>query len=97
MSDFIRHLPFGARGSVRLMRSILSSCIVGNLFLPGQLNNASVQLDKQGHLVVSGAYSDKVDPLMKEAKKSLRKAFLRMGAILVPSSFTVGVPGSDVH
>lgn len=97
MSDFIRHLPFGARGSVRLMRGILSSCIVGNLFLPGQLTNASVQLDKQGRLVVSGIYSDKVDPLMKEAKKSLRKSFLRMGAILMPSSFTVGVPGSDVH
>ena len=58
---------------------------------------AQVHLDKQSRLVVSGNYRETVDPLMKKARNILRMAFLRLGAILIPGSFTIGAPGSDVH
>jgi hypothetical protein len=97
VSEFIRYLPYGARNSVKIMRSILSSCVVGNLFLPGHLIDAQVRLDGDGQLVVSGDLRDDVESYMKTAHRLLLKAFLHMGALIIPTSFSVGSPGSDIH
>lgn len=97
VSEFIRHLPFGARNSVRFMRGLLTSCVVGNLFLPGQLTNAQVEVDECGQLKVAGVHGGDVDSFMKAGHRALARAFLRMGAIILPGSFTVGAPGSDIH
>jgi len=97
VAEFIRHLPFGARNSVRFMRGLLTSCVVGNLFLPGQLTNAHVEVDEHGQLQVAGVHGTDVDNFMKAGHRMLARAFLRMGAIILPGSFTVGAPGSDIH
>ena len=36
-------------------------------------------------------------PLMDEAAQKLRKAYWGIGAVLLPGSFTIGRPGSDIH
>jgi choline dehydrogenase-like flavoprotein len=97
MSEFARHLPMSRRYGVDLLKGLLSSCVVGNLFLPGQLTKAEVKLNAGGSLVVSGKYSDSVAPLMDEARKKLNKACWSMGALMLPGSFTVGLPGGDIH
>lgn len=97
MSEFARHMPMSRRYGVDLLKGLLSSCVVGNLFLPGQLTKAKVRLNVDGSLVVSGKYSDSVTPLMDEARKKLNKAYWSMGALLLPGSFTVGLPGGDIH
>lgn len=97
ISEFVRYIPMGRRYGIDLLRGLLSSCVVGNCFLPGHLTKAEVRLRENGSLVVSGRYSDGVGPLMDEARKKLRKAYLSMGALLLPGSFTVGRPGGDIH
>lgn len=97
VSEFARHMPFGKRYSVDLLASLLTSCVVGNLFLPGSLSDVSLQLDRHDQLVIRGGFRAEVEILMKEAKKSLRKDFMRLGALLMPMSFKVGKPGSDIH
>ncbi len=97
MSEFARHIPMSRRYGVDLLKGLLSSCVVGNLFLPGQLTKARVSLKGDGSLMVSGTYSDSVAPLMNEAKKKLSKAYWSIGALLLPSSYTVGLPGGDIH
>lgn len=97
MSEFVRHIPMNRRYGIDLLKGLLSSCVVGNLFLPGQFTNAEVRLNYDGALVVSGKYSDTVAPLMSEAKKKLGKAYRSIGALLMPGSFTVGRPGGDIH
>jgi choline dehydrogenase-like flavoprotein len=97
ISEFTRHIPMSRRYGVDLSKGLLSSCVVGNLFLPGQLTNARVRIDGGGSLIVSGAYGDSVAPLMDEARKKLRKAYWSIGALLLPSSYTVGIPGGDIH
>jgi hypothetical protein len=97
VSEFIRYLPFGARNSVKIMRSILTSCVVGNLFLPGHLTDAQVRLDGGGQLIVSGGLRDDVASYMKIGHRLLLRAFLHMGALIIPTSFSVGSPGSDIH
>lgn len=97
ISEFARHIPMSRRYGIDLLRGLLSSCVVGNLFLPGQLTKAEVKLRDDGSLVVSGRYGDSVVPLMDEARWILRKAYWSMGALLLPGSFTVGRPGGDIH
>ena len=97
ISEFVRHVPMRRRCGIDLLRGLLSSCVVGNLFLPGHLTDAEAKLDNDGSLIVSGRYVDEVMPLMCGASRKLRKAYWRLGAILLPGSFTVGRPGGDIH
>lgn len=97
MSEFARHIPMSRRYGVDLLKGLLSSCVVGNLFLPGQLTMARVSLKGDGSLAVSGAYSDGVALLMDEARKKLSKAYWSIGALMLPGSYTLGHPGGDIH
>lgn len=97
LSEFARHVPLRRRYSIDLLRGLLSSCVVGNIFLPGHLTVAGAKLGRDESLVISGKYGDEVTPLMDEAAKKVRKAYWSLGGMLLPGSFTVGRPGGDIH
>ena len=97
MAEFSKFMPLGKRFGVDLLSSLLSSCAVGNLFLPGRHTNAALSLRQHDVLHVSGQYDDEVPSLMAQAAKHLRTAFRQIGAWVLPRSFTVGHPGSDIH
>lgn len=97
VSEFTRHMPLSKRCGVDLLASLLTSCVVGNLFLPGSLSDVNLQLDKNDRLVIRGGYRDEVEILMRGAQHKLRKSFLKLRALLMPMSFKVGRPGSDIH
>lgn len=97
LSEFVRHIPFRRRYGIDLLRGLLSSCVVGNVFLPGNLTDAAVELQADDFLRVTGSYSAGVVGLMKEVSSRLRKVYWKMGALLLPGSFTIGQPGSDIH
>ena len=97
ISEFVRHVPLTRRYGIDLLRGLLSSCVVGNIFLPGHLTAAQARLSEDGSLSISGNYEDVVKPLMAEANSKLRKACWSLGAMLLPGSFTVGRPGGDIH
>ena len=97
VTEFVRHLPLRSRYGIDLLRHLLSSCVVGNLFLPGYLSETSVSLDSDGTLHITGGYADRVTGLMSEAARRLRRSYWRLGAWLLPMSFTEAQPGSDIH
>jgi len=97
MSEFVRHAPLTRPNGIDVFRSLLSSCIVGNIFLPGNLTQASAKIQGNGNLHVTGKHSEEVKPLMHEAEKKLRRSYLKLGAILLPKSFTIGSVGGDIH
>lgn len=96
-SELLVHLPFKRRFGVDILSSLLSSCVIGNIFLPGHLTNAKVKLGNTGELIVDGIYDEKVNLYMAIASKRLKRAFFKMGAVILPGSFTIGNPGADVH
>lgn len=97
VSEFVRHLPFHKRYGVDLMRGMLSSCLIGNIFLPGEFSSAKARLGNNAALWVTGGFDERVPSVMATAAKLLRKSYWKMGAIVLPKSFTMGKPGGDIH
>jgi hypothetical protein len=97
VTEFGRYMPLGKRYSIDLLAQLLSSCVVGNLFLPGSLSDVSLQLNEKDQLVIQGGYNNEVEKLMRKAQHELRKNFWKLGALLLPTSFKIGSPGSDIH
>ncbi|MBB5192466.1 choline dehydrogenase-like flavoprotein [Silvimonas terrae] len=96
MSEFVKHLPLRRPQAVDVARTLLSSCVVGNLFLPGHLSENKVRWTGS-QLHVQGNYSERVPQLLLEAKRQLSRAYRSLGAFMLPMSFTPGRPGSDIH
>jgi hypothetical protein len=97
VSEFLRQIPFGRRYGIDLLEPLLRSCAVGNVFLPGSMTSTSLRLDFNNALVINGHYVDQVPILLREAENKLRYFFWKLGAILLPESFTLGSPGADIH
>lgn len=97
MTEFSKYMPLGKRFGIDLLSSLLSSCAVGNLFLPGRLTHAVLSLRQHDVLHVTGRHDDEVSSLMAEAAKRLRATFRQLGAWVLPRSFTTGRPGADIH
>ena len=87
----------GRRYAVDVLRALLPSCLVGNAFLPGRFSAATAQLDRGGGLTIVGQEDPRARQAMGEVAKKLRSAYLRLGAVLMPGSFTVGAKGGDIH
>lgn len=97
ISEFAKFLPLRKPLAIQFLRSLLSSCAVGNVYLPGSYTNVNLNLDAENILRVSGGYNEDVDSLMKEAETKLRSSFLKLGALMLPKSFTLSKPGGDLH
>ena len=97
MTEFVSHLPLRKRYGIDVLRSLLSSCVAGNIFLPGHLSDATAGLDADGSLRITGGYGKRVAPLLAIAHRKLRAAYRKLGLIMMPTSFTVGRPGGDIH
>ncbi len=96
-SEFAKFIPFRKPLGIRFLQSLLSSCAVGNVYLPGSFTQASLSLDSNNTLRVSGSYHKDVDVLMREIQRTLRASFLKLGALMLPKSFTLSKPGGDLH
>lgn len=97
VAEFVRHLPLRKRYGIDLLRYLLSSCLVGNMFLPGILSTTKVSLNVDGEFKINGGCSEDVPSLMTDAAIRLRKSYWRLGALLLPMSFTTGRHGGDIH
>ena len=97
VSEFVTHMPMGVRASIIFLRNILSSCVIGNLFLPGIFGGAKGQLNKLGELNLSYSKDPSIDDSMMRVAKILRSSYAKLGGFILPGSFTVGRPGGDIH
>ncbi len=97
VSEFVRHMPFDVRHGIDVLSSLLSACVVGNLFLPGHATSTRLTLDANDGLQVEGEHAPNVAAWMHTAKVKLRRAYHCAGAWMLPGSFSIGAPGSDIH
>lgn len=97
IGEFVAHIPLRRRYGIDFMRTMLGSCVVGNIFLPGNLTEISLDIESDGGMRVQGSFGSAVARYMKAAKNRLRRHFWKAGALMLPMSFQVGKPGGDIH
>ena len=97
VSDFSNRLPFSTSQSINLARTILSSSVVGNVFLEARPSETKLSLEPDASIKVTSFRSANTLNDLRKLKKRLRLNFLKLGALLIPNSFTIGEPGSDLH
>ena len=97
INEFLPHLPLQAPHAIQFLRAFISSCIVGNIFLPGKIGGASFIVSRDGVMQVGYIQNPDLPNLMKSAKGVIKKKFGYLGAWMLPGSFTLGTPGADIH
>jgi len=97
VNDFLTHLPISRRAGLPLLRALLSSCVVGNLFLPGELSAHTVSLGAENSLSINGGADPRLAEIVADGRSTLQRAFRKMGAWLLPGSFVEGPAGADLH
>ena len=97
VSEFLAHLPISQRAGLPLLRGLLSSCVVGNLFLPGEFSAHTVSLDEGDSLRIKGGRDSRHGVVLSRAHAALARGFRKMGAWMLPGSFVAGPAGADLH
>jgi hypothetical protein len=97
----IDRMPLTRPGAVRLFRWLQPSLLLGNCFLPGRYsrNSARLERDHDGRerLVVQGGVANELAERMARLRRQLTRAFRKLGAFLIPSSFTSLGPGEAIR
>ncbi len=97
VSEFVKAIPLRKPNAIEILRGMLTSCVVGNVFLPGKYTAGRATLDENDALQVQGNYTAAVKDLMAEVKYKMKRTARRLNSVILPFSFTVGKPGGDLH
>ena len=97
----VDRIPLTRRGAVTLFRYLQPSLLLGNCFLPSRYGRNTAVLEQDGNgpprLIVRGGVSEELPDRLELLKRQLRRAFGWLGAVLIPSSFSVIEPGQDLR
>jgi len=97
----INRMPLTRPAAVRLYRYLQPALLFGNCFLPGRYSRSTARLERDGdgipRLVVQGGTSDDLPERMERVKRQITRAFRRLGAFVMPGSFSPLGPGEEVR
>lgn len=97
LTGFVQRLPFGRVASLRLMSLLSPAMLLGNCYLPGETSDNDIGLLPDGGLHLSGRTTEPQIRAFAELKRRLSRTMRKLGAVLVPASFSIAGPGRDVH
>jgi choline dehydrogenase-like flavoprotein len=99
-SELIDQLPFSHVGGRRVVAQLTSALILGLGYFPGEFsdNHLWVEHGTEGERIrVEGRRTPQFGSALKALRRQLHRAFLQMGAILLPGSMKVLPQGGDSH
>lgn len=96
VAEFLRHAPLSAATASAVFRALLPACIVANCFLPSRFLRSRIEA-RDGRVRVIGGEAPGLDAYADGVRRRLAASFRRLGAWLLPGSFTRGRLGADVH
>jgi len=100
-SLMVERMPLTRPAAVHLFRYLQPALLLGNCFLSSRHARTAVKLERDGQatgkLVFHGVHATGSAERFSRLRVQLTRAFRKLGAWMVPSSFTVTEPGSDVR
>ncbi len=101
LSDLIDAIPLSRSGARKLVRGLLSSLLVGLVYLPGSLSAHRARLERQSdglsHLRIEGRFAETYDLQRQAVMRVLRRDFRRLGMLVLPGSERALAAGADAH
>lgn len=97
ISELVPYVPLPPRPALTMLRALLTSFTVGNVFFPGSLSDHKISLLDDGSLRVQGGHATALDGISSRVRGALGVGARRLGSVLVPSSFNIAEPGADIH
>jgi choline dehydrogenase-like flavoprotein len=98
--DIAERMPTTLRGGIVAARALGPAMLIGLGYFDGQHsdNALTVAATADGHAVhIAGGFAPTFAGALAETRAGLRRAFSRLGAILVPGSYAALAPGGDSH
>lgn len=97
-SELVRHVPLSRPAAIRLIRGLMPSLLVANLFMPSDHGAHRLEIRADGGIDVVGRYDeDGFSAKLARVRKGLARAFRGCGAVMLPGSYKPTIPGADVH
>jgi hypothetical protein len=97
----IGRMPLTRPGAVRLFRWLQPALLLGNCFLPGRYSRNTARLERdadgRGRLVVRGGSAGELPARIDDLQRRISRAFRRLGAVVIPSSFSPLGPGEAIR
>ena len=94
--ELLDRLPLSRFAARRALRALLPGLMVGLCYFDSRHSATTATLDA-GTLRIDGAFADSLDAAAGEARASVAATFRGFGGFLLPGSFQLYPPGSDVH
>lgn len=95
--EFVRLAPLSPMAGARVFSRLLPSLLVGNCFLPGSFSRHTLSLGGDGRVVIEGGLSPEAERAVRRIRRTVSRAFLSYGVVILPGGFRVGAPGTDIH
>jgi choline dehydrogenase-like flavoprotein len=100
-SYLAEHLPVSRRAALRLSKWMSPAILLATCYLPGRYSSNLMSLeigtDHRGELHISGELPLQTRLLLRRSARRLSQEMVRYGAIAIPRSFSMLLPGADGH
>lgn len=100
-SFLVERIPVTRPAAVRLFRYLQPALLLANCYLPATFSANAARLEKNGEgasrLRVRGGFADGFGLRCERLQRQLSRSFRRLGALMLPGSFTSAEPGSDLR
>lgn len=99
--DLIARMPTTRRGSIRILRNLLSGLLIGIMYFSSEFsrNQARLRREPNGNttLTITGGRDPQFQAIADKTIRRVAKELRRAGAWLLPGSAQPYPPGSEVH
>ena len=96
-TDIVKHMPLSHRGGMQLARLLMPSFLVANCYLSSRYASGAMKLLTDGSVSIRGAHTGEFELKKKRVARKVAAEFLRLGAVMMPTSLKTAQLGSDAH
>jgi choline dehydrogenase-like flavoprotein len=96
LTAIAQRLPLSRPAALRLSRALAPALLLATIYLPGRFSRNTLRLTETG-LAITGEQPPDTVKALRDAGRRLARGMRRLGAFVLPGSFSPSPPGADAH